>query len=746
MTDFPADGTIHEVTITAGGVYEISAFGAQGGAGGNGVNTGGLGAAVTGDVYLATGTVLEIVTGVAGANATSGAGGGGGGGSFVFETNGSGGTGALIAAAGGGGGGGAFDPANNGGAVGGYGQIGVTGGAGGGPSHGLGGTSGMPGQPGNGGGGGYTGGAGAVFSFGAGGAITGTSFSGGGNVNSGAGSGGFGGGGGGGAGSYGGGGGGGGYGGGGGGSNETAGGGGGGGSYTADLTHVTALAGAHSGDGDVVITPLALAEDFTFTGMIQTETITQSGTYHITAIGAHGGNSTSGGGLGGYGAAVSGDIYLAAGAVLEIITGGAGHTITAVGAAGGGGSFVIETYDGTSAVNTLLAAAGGGGGGGAGGSFGSGGAGGNAGTGASGGGATPGASGIGMGGVAGKTAAGGAAATNGVAGQGGGPSGGGGGGFTGGIGSTSGPSVGTTAGAGSSTLTTMNSFAGGSANSSGFGGGGAGGNGPNGFGGGGGGGGYGGGDGGSGFGDGLGVGGGGGGGGSYYAGLTSGIGALETDGYYSATNGNGDVQITPLSLDIPCFAAGTRILAINGDVLVENIQLGDALVVIGPTGAATRKVVWTGRRAVDITRHPAPEMARPVRIRAGAIAAGIPERDLRVSPDHAIYLDGQLFTALSLVNGTSIYQETTCRHVTYHHIELETHDILLAEGLPCESFLDSGNRHMFSAVSGLIALYPTFTATSTTAACAPLVTEGPALETIRAALASRANHLTRAVA
>ena len=111
------------------------------------------------------------------------------------------------------------------------------------------------------------------------------------------------------------------------------------------------------------LAPAAHATVFTYTGTIQTDTITQSGTYDITALGATGGTSQdSGTGSlipGGAGASAAGRIYLAAGTVLQIVVGGAGGTGNFGqfhGGGGGGGSFVF-----LSPAN-LLAAAGGGGG------------------------------------------------------------------------------------------------------------------------------------------------------------------------------------------------------------------------------------------------------------------------------------------------------------------------------------------------------------------------------------------------
>jgi D-ribose pyranose/furanose isomerase RbsD len=189
--------------------------------------------------------------------------------------------------------------------------------------------------------------------------------------------------------------------------------------------------------------------------------------------------------------------------------------------------------------------------------------------------------------------------------------------------------------------------------------------------------------------------------------------------------------------EVPCFASGTRLLGLEGEILVEDIQVGDELVTVRETGPATRKVVWTGKRAIDISRHPHPEMVRPVRIIAGAFGDNLPERDLRLSPLHAVYVDGHLFEAISLVNGTTIYQEQSTRTVTYHHIELDAHDVLLAEGLPAESFLDTGDRTMFENVSGIIALHPTFPTPQNAKFCAPMIRDGQELETVKAELNAR---------
>ena len=95
-----------------------------------------------------------------------------------------------------------------------------------------------------------------------------------------------------------------------------------------------------------------------------------------------------------------------------------------------------------------------------------------------------------------------------------------------------------------------------------------------------------------------------------------------------------------------------------------------------------------GRRRVECDRHPEPAKVWPIRIKAGAFGPRLPERDLRVSPQHAIFDEDVLIPAKYLVNGTSVAVEQT-DFIEYYHVELPNHDLLLAEGLPAESYLEN---------------------------------------------------------
>ena len=188
---------------------------------------------------------------------------------------------------------------------------------------------------------------------------------------------------------------------------------------------------------------------------------------------------------------------------------------------------------------------------------------------------------------------------------------------------------------------------------------------------------------------------------------------------------------------IACFVAGTKIATPDGPRAVESLAAGDDVTTVL---AGSGRIVWTGARTMDCARHPDPAAIRPVKIIKSAFGENLPERDLYLSPDHALYVDGVLIPVKHLINGTTISQVKR-RTVTYHHIELERHDVVLAEGLPAESYLDTGDRAKFAG-GAVVALYPDFAAKAwEMRGCAPFVQNGERLAALRRRLDAIAGDL-----
>ena len=192
---------------------------------------------------------------------------------------------------------------------------------------------------------------------------------------------------------------------------------------------------------------------------------------------------------------------------------------------------------------------------------------------------------------------------------------------------------------------------------------------------------------------------------------------------------------------VACFRAGTRLATPEGPVAVEDLDPGD-LVVTGFGRALP--VLWVGYRTLDCTRHPRPWDVMPVRVAAGAFRPGAPSRDLWLSPDHALFVDGVLIPVRYLLNGTTVVQEHA-DEVTYFHVEVAgpegaaVHSVVLAEGLAAETYLDTGNRAAFANGGGVMQADPDFALDIwKRAGMAPLVLEGPRLRAVRHLLALRA--------
>jgi hypothetical protein len=137
-----------------------------------------------------------------------------------------------------------------------------------------------------------------------------------------------------------------------------------------------------------------------------------------------------------------------------------------------------------------------------------------------------------------------------------------------------------------------------------------------------------------------------------------------------------------------CFLKGTTIQTADGDRKVEDLAVGDLL----PTFfGGIRPIRWIGRYSFKKS-EPAKAWVRdvlPVRVARSALGPDIPHADLYVTPAHALLIDGVLVPACLLINDTSItlFDPGELEELAFLHIKLELHDVIYAEGAPCETLV-----------------------------------------------------------
>jgi hypothetical protein len=144
-----------------------------------------------------------------------------------------------------------------------------------------------------------------------------------------------------------------------------------------------------------------------------------------------------------------------------------------------------------------------------------------------------------------------------------------------------------------------------------------------------------------------------------------------------------------------CMLRGTRILTCRGAERIESLSIGDRVV----TTHGEAPIKWIGRQHFsqgDSARWP--DSVHPIRVSRSALADNVPLTDLYLSPMHAVLIDDVLIEVKDLVNGTTITRAVPkgMTDIEYFHIELETHEVILAEGAPIETLLVTHDRESFS--------------------------------------------------
>ncbi len=203
-------------------------------------------------------------------------------------------------------------------------------------------------------------------------------------------------------------------------------------------------------------------------------------------------------------------------------------------------------------------------------------------------------------------------------------------------------------------------------------------------------------------------------------------------GKAGVNSGQASSSTTPAYAVAPCYGRGTLIGVPGGARAVEDLRIGDLIVT---ADGAAKPVKWIGTSFQTAAGVAATPSLRPVLFQPDAIAPGIPARALLVSPMHGMMIDEVIVPAAALVNGVTVLRPACTGGVDYFHVELDAHELILAEGAAGETFMDDASRTMFDNAAEYTALYGD---EAPGEAVAPRVQEGYLLEAIHRRLAGTA--------
>ncbi len=197
---------------------------------------------------------------------------------------------------------------------------------------------------------------------------------------------------------------------------------------------------------------------------------------------------------------------------------------------------------------------------------------------------------------------------------------------------------------------------------------------------------------------------------------------------WMVSDGVADSGIATSSVATLCFCAGTRIATPDGEVPVEQLAVGDRVLTLDGRAEPIR---WIGAGQSLLAPGRRSE-STPVIVRAHALDYGVPARDLRITKGHSLYLEGVLIPVENLINYRTIVWDDEARSVVVYHLELDTHEVLLADGAAAESYRDDGNRRQFQNIN------PGWNTGEVPEPFAPVVTNGPLVAAVWRRLLLRA--------
>jgi Ca2+-binding RTX toxin-like protein len=184
------------------------------------------------------------------------------------------------------------------------------------------------------------------------------------------------------------------------------------------------------------------------------------------------------------------------------------------------------------------------------------------------------------------------------------------------------------------------------------------------------------------------------------------------------TNGAvlGTMSFSNVEQVIPCFTPGVMITTARGDIAVEDLAIGDLVLT---RDAGLQPIRWIGSRRLGLADLIVQPDLQPVRIRRGALGQGLPLRDMLVSPQHRMLIEGagpemlfgetEVLVAAVHLQGLEGVEQLLTPGVTYIHILLDEHEVICANGSWSESLqpaLRMVNGMNAAQRAEIVALFP----------------------------------------
>lgn len=154
------------------------------------------------------------------------------------------------------------------------------------------------------------------------------------------------------------------------------------------------------------------------------------------------------------------------------------------------------------------------------------------------------------------------------------------------------------------------------------------------------------------------------------------------------------LQFSEIETLVPCFTPGTSIATPKGEVLVEDLRVGDEVIT---RDNGIQEIRWVGEKELNGRQLQQNPHLQPVLIPRGSFGHGLPERDMMVSPNHrmlvmnervSLYFEENevLVSAKHLINANTGVTQIQSMGTKYIHFMFDKHEVVLANASWTESF------------------------------------------------------------